>query len=217
MSEHLILRCFECKMVLIVKQPKNGNKWNCRSCSTRQSIIKVFARGVPKELRGVISDIRQNLDENERNENFLQDENSQKIKNSQENKELDDDINIRPKESKWCKYEDGIRPESPILETRDTEEILNLFNDSKEECEVKNEFSMISNIRIDSSSQHIVKKEVLNKTSGNKKRKIEIQNDQEISLKSKKKKTNLTPANTNTDMQFKFEEIKTDNSRWDKF
>ncbi|GAA55032.1 solute carrier family 35 member F1 [Clonorchis sinensis] len=52
-SNHLVLCCSKC-MMFQVQQNKKSAKWVCKVCSTKQSILKVFAEATARECRGIV-------------------------------------------------------------------------------------------------------------------------------------------------------------------
>ncbi|TGZ74723.1 hypothetical protein CRM22_000789 [Opisthorchis felineus] len=52
-SNHLVLCCSKC-MMFQVQQNKKSAKWVCKVCSTKQSILKVFAEATARECRAIV-------------------------------------------------------------------------------------------------------------------------------------------------------------------
>ena len=50
------LRCFSCEAFQVHQETKS-NKWTCKLCHEKQSIIKVFATGSGAEMRHTVQEL----------------------------------------------------------------------------------------------------------------------------------------------------------------
>ncbi|CAL8113473.1 unnamed protein product [Orchesella dallaii] len=64
-----VLVCVECKTFQVHIVKKSSNKWNCKICNTKQSVLQVYAKGTGAECREVVQKLNQargQLEENQK-------------------------------------------------------------------------------------------------------------------------------------------------------
>ncbi|XP_064652007.1 MRN complex-interacting protein-like [Lineus longissimus] len=117
-----VLRCFSCS-TFQVHQVKKSNRYNCKMCSVKQSVTKVFAQGSGVECRKVVQQLNMYQGEKEAEiaqsvvscEAYPEAEKAEAAFEQQDSLEHADHPETS-QDSKWRKYDTEESPAQPIEE-----------------------------------------------------------------------------------------------------
>ncbi|XP_042273950.1 MRN complex-interacting protein isoform X2 [Thunnus maccoyii] len=105
-----VLRCFTCQSFQ-VQQVKKVNRWSCKLCGEKQSLLKEFGRGSGAECRRHVQKLNAMrgavMEEQEQNAWSLW-----KLTEEKPEEPRDDQVS-RPQVSRWSKYLDAPEEEEP--------------------------------------------------------------------------------------------------------